>query len=496
MLRLRSSTGTPSQVFERTLDTLSSNVMIADNDRRIVYMNRAVTDFLRNAEDKIRQDVPAFRVDGLVGRCIDDFHADPDHQRRMLAALDGKLKTRLKLGGVLFDLVVNPIFDSEHRRLGSFVEWFDASMRLKTEKYSATVELMRSNQAYLEFDPDGVVRDCNDNFEQLLGYAAEEIRGQHYSVLIPEANRNGPELSGLWEALRAGQAQVGEFERRKKNGEAIWIRASYSPIPGENGEISGVVKFGLDITQEVTDRDRRSDALRQIDTDLSGITEAMSSATSQASTAAGAADQTSSSVQSVAAGIEEMSVSVRGINDQVSEANAIATRAVKEAEETTAIVSSLSDAALEIEKVVELISDIAEQTNLLALNATIEAARAGDAGKGFAVVAAEVKGLAGQTAKATDEISARIANVQKSTESAVSAIQGITETIAKVNGISAAISTAMDEQSNVTSEIAGVMQQASMGVSEFTGSIKQIADATRQVDDAVIKVKQASAALA
>src|SRR5262249_4330011 len=126
---------------------------------------------------------------------------------------------------------------------------------------------------------------------------------------------------------------------------------------------------------------------------------------------AGASDEVSSNIQSVATATEELSVSIDAMSRQANEATRIAEAAVVQAQETDGRIGKLSLAAQEIGEVVKLITAIAEQTNLLALNATIEAARAGEAGRGFAVVAAEVKSLAGQTAKATDEISNHIAGM-------------------------------------------------------------------------------------
>jgi len=68
------------------LDCTSTNVMIADADRNIVFANRPLMEMLRHAEEDIRKDVPGFAVDSLVGSNIDQFHRNPAHQARLLAS--------------------------------------------------------------------------------------------------------------------------------------------------------------------------------------------------------------------------------------------------------------------------------------------------------------------------------------------------------------------------------------------------------------------------
>ncbi|WP_338074162.1 methyl-accepting chemotaxis protein [Halochromatium glycolicum] len=53
--------------IKRALDKASTNMMVADKDGTIVYMNDAVTAMMRSAEDAMRQDLPGFRADGLLG---------------------------------------------------------------------------------------------------------------------------------------------------------------------------------------------------------------------------------------------------------------------------------------------------------------------------------------------------------------------------------------------------------------------------------------------
>src|SRR5262249_35295437 len=153
--------------------------------------------------------------------------------------------------------------------------------------------------------------------------------------------------------------------------------------------------------------DQLSDAIKEFDRTIRAIREAMTgavgalgetsdrltalaqSATTQASTAAGAASD-SSHIDMTAAATEELSAAISEIHGQATRSVAMAREAVSQADQTNSTMRSLRDAVDKIGSVVGLISDIAAQTNLLALNATIEAARAGETGKGFAVVASEV----------------------------------------------------------------------------------------------------------
>ncbi|CUW41743.1 Methyl-accepting chemotaxis protein [Magnetospirillum sp. XM-1] len=198
----------------------------------------------------------------------------------------------------------------------------------------------------------------------------------------------------------------------------------------------------------------------------------------QSEAVSSAAAQASDNVNSVAAGAEELSASIKEIGRRVSHSSSMARTAAQESEEANDIVRGLAEAAGRIGEVVTLINDIAAQTNLLALNATIEAARAGEAGKGFAVVAGEVKTLASQTAKATDEIASQIAVVQARTNSAVEAIAHISGTITEIDAIAAEIAQAVDQQDAATQEIARNVQQAAVGALTVTDSIQSVSAAT------------------
>ena len=370
------------------------------------------------------------------------------------------------------------------------------AQKLKSFDYEGQIAAIHKSQAVIEFNLDGTIITANDNFLATLGYRLDEIQGKHHRMFVDAADRDSAAYREFWEKLRCGEYQAGEYRRVGKGGKAVWIQASYNPIYGADGKFAKVVKFATDITRQVEDRLRRAEVQKSIDADLGQITESIAATSERVTSAASASTQTSSNMQAVASGAEELAASVSEISRQASDALNISLQAVEQANETNTIVSGLAAAAQKIGDVVKLINNIADQTNLLALNATIEAARAGDAGRGFAVVASEVKSLATQTAKATDEISAQIAEVQGTTTTAVNVIEAITQTISRVNEISAAIAASVEEQASVTQSISSNMQVAAKGVTDINTNMNDIATAARSVDEATRKVKEASRALA
>ena len=93
----------------KSLDSITANIMIADADLNIRYMNQAVAGLLKEAETELKKELPRFDFDRLVGSNIDIFHKNPSHQRNMLAALKTQHRATIWVGHRAFDLIVTPL---------------------------------------------------------------------------------------------------------------------------------------------------------------------------------------------------------------------------------------------------------------------------------------------------------------------------------------------------------------------------------------------------
>ncbi len=118
----------------------------------------------------------------------------------------------------------------------------------KIRALEARLEAIGRSQGVIEFDMDGRILSANDNFLKAIGYQADEIVGQHHSILVESDYAKSEDYSAFWRRLRAGEYVAGKFPRCGKGGRKVWIEASYNPILDEHGRPERIVKYATDIT--------------------------------------------------------------------------------------------------------------------------------------------------------------------------------------------------------------------------------------------------------
>lgn len=143
-----------------------------------------------------------------------------------------------------------------------------SALRIATAEYEDMVRAINKVQAVVEFNLDGTVLSANDNFLNIFGYSRDEVVGQHHSMFCDAGYAESRDFQAFWDKLRRGESVSGEFRRKSRDGQIIWLQATYNPVLDRDGNPVKCMKFASDITQEV---EARSLAMLQMSTPVTAI---------------------------------------------------------------------------------------------------------------------------------------------------------------------------------------------------------------------------------
>ncbi len=118
--------------------------------------------------------------------------------------------------------------------------------------------------AIVSLDHMGVITTWNSGAERLKGYAAEEIVGQHVSLLYPPENlADGKLEEELREAEVSGHVEDQGW-RVRKDGSRFWAEAVTTALRDPGGKLVGYVKIDKDITA----RRETEEQIQKLNTEL------------------------------------------------------------------------------------------------------------------------------------------------------------------------------------------------------------------------------------
>lgn len=429
--------------IKQALDNVSSNVMLADPNLNIIYTNHAVVKMFKNSETSIQKDLPNFKVDDLMGTCIDDFHKDASHQRRLLEGLTSTYSSALEVGGRNFSVVANPVSNDVGERLGTVVEWQD-----------------RTNEIAIEKEIEAIVNSAkNGDLDQRLDTAGKE----GFFLLLCDG------INEMVSTISASFSDVARVMRSMADGDLTQkITAEYH---GTYADVQNDINATIDKFEEVVGKIIESSEF------FKSTSEEIASGNNNLSQRA---EEQASTLEETASSMEELTGTVKNNADNAQQANQLAASARSTAEkggdvvkEAVVAMEEINSSSTKIAEIIGVIDEIAFQTNLLALNASVEAARAGEQGRGFAVVATEVRNLAGRSATAAKEIKDLITDSAEKVENGSKLVNESGETLSEiVSGVK--------KVGDIISEIAAASAEQSAGIDQINKAVSQMDEMTQQ----------------
>lgn len=456
--------------IKNALDNVSGNVMIANNDRQIVYMNTAVAEMMIRNESDLRKVLPQLDARKLIGASIDVFHKNPAHQQSLLANLRSAYKTEIKVGTLTFGLIASPIVNEKGERLGTVVEWKDRTVEVAVENEVSAIVGAAANGDFTRRiaaeNKEGFFKLLADNINQLL-ITNEVSLGEVARVL--------------------GALAKGDLTEK--------ITAEYK---GTYGQLKD-------------DSNTTVEQLTQIVTQIKGATGAINTAAKEIASGnsdlSSRTEQQAASLEETASSMEELTSTVKQNAENAKQANQLAIGAADVAQKGGDVVNkvvvtmnAINESSKKIVDIISVIDGIAFQTNILALNAAVEAARAGEQGRGFAVVAAEVRSLAQRSAGAAKEIKTligdsveKVTNGSQLVEQAGKTMSEIVSSVKRVTDIMGEITAASQEQSSGIEQVNQTVTQMDEVTQQNAALVEEASAAARSLEEQAIGLANAVA---
>jgi len=419
--------------IKTALDVASTNVMMADVNNNIIYLNDAVQNMFAQIEAELQDILPDFDSKKLMGSSIDQLIP-----KDLIQNLKDTHTRTMPMGKLTMVVTATPVFAEDGERLGTVIEWLNRTTEVNVENEVATI----------------VDAAANGDFSK---HIKETGKDGFYLKLA-----NG--INEVLETTSTGIEDVVRVLRSLAQGNLTQkIEADYN---GVFDQLKTDVNATIDRLTDVIGKVHRN-------TDLSA--ESAQEVNSTAQEIGQGSSEQAASLEEISSSMEQMSANIRQSADNAGQTEQIAQKAANDAEESGKSVSEAVVAMKAIAEKISIIEEIARQTNLLALNAAIEAARAGEHGKGFAVVAAEVRKLAERSQKAAGEIGDLSGSTVVIAEQAGEKLIKLVPDIQKTAELVQEISVASREQDVGSEEINRAIQQLDQTVQQSAASAEELA---------------------
>ncbi|MCR9002338.1 methyl-accepting chemotaxis protein [Rahnella perminowiae] len=124
----------------------------------------------------------------------------------------------------------------------------------------------------IAFTPEGVVLEVNDLFLSSMGYSRGEVMGQPHRIFCTPEFVASDAYRLHWEGLRQGKSVSGNIKRVQKNGNIIWLEATYVPVKNKQGKVTEIIKIASDVSERINESHEHQGILQALDRSMALIT--------------------------------------------------------------------------------------------------------------------------------------------------------------------------------------------------------------------------------
>ncbi|MCG9579959.1 methyl-accepting chemotaxis protein [Vibrio tubiashii] len=167
--------------LQAAVNQAQTAMVMIDRDFQITYANQETITLFKKHEATMRTVWSGFTAseEWLMGRCIDEFHRNPAHQRQLLADPSNlPYSTDITIADIKIELNVAAIHDAQGSYIGNTLEWRDVTEeraqeeeigRLASAVSGMTTNLMMANK-------DGIITYLNPALQTLLSSRERDLK--------------------------------------------------------------------------------------------------------------------------------------------------------------------------------------------------------------------------------------------------------------------------------------------------------------------------------
>ena len=280
------------------IENMPIAVLFVDTDLIIRYLNPASKQVLKKVEYAL-----PISADQMVGTCIDAFHKNPEHQRRLLADPSNlPITTQIQVGNEKMQFDVSAILDEEGTYIGAM-----ASGRIVTEEMRTKQEAETVGQAVASSTKElaASIEEISQNVNRTATLAKD---------VENHAKESAESTSGLQESSNAIGQVLGLIQDLADQTNLLALNATIEAArAGENGRSFAVVASEVKNLASKT-----SEATQSIESSVGDIQSRIEDVTESIKSISQSVTEVSTNTVSVASAIEEQSVTTSALGDTAS----------------------------------------------------------------------------------------------------------------------------------------------------------------------------------